>query len=730
MSKPVETPKPSTPALQCAAAPRIGPPPVTDRANQVTTISADEMEVRDRNQFLYQGSVELQRADQSLTTDQARYNHETGLFEAEGSLRYQEHGTEISGDRGRFNSKTDRGTIENASYRMSESSANGEASVVEKDGAYVSRYHQATYSTCDPEARSWQLEASEIELDELEGWGSAKDAVVRFKGVPILYTPTYTFPLDERRKSGFLFPSWGYDDIGGGDFSIPYYWNIAPNRDATITPRSIGRRGLMVSGNLRYLSGSDEGEIDASILPSDDLYGDDRYQLKVDHQGTLQTEQLANPLNYQVNFSTLSDKEYLGHFGNSLSLASTDTLEQTATIDYSEDNLKVSALLSGHYTVSNTLLEDQKPYRKLPQIDGSWSSGSDNNQLNYSVEGQFVHFEHSAATKPNAERYWFKPSAHYNYTALNDAAYIKPSLSVSQSYYELDTGSSSSMTVPHYTVETGLFLEREATNTFALLGGGQGYLQTLEPQLKFSYIPDGKNSGHEFDITTESNENKYQLNEFYGRDNAPYTKQITWTVNNSWIRSADNRKIITASLEQTRDLKSTRSRNWSNLVAKMGTDFGPHDTRLELNWDPYDNWNDTIIAGYQFNNDNGRIINLDYNFKQNDSGQDEKKQLDLSTLWKINNQWNLFARYNQELNDSNNLDYRLEDLIGVSYDSCCWSANFTRRKYLSGDIRNNEPYDTTWFLVLELKGLGKLGKKSGSLEEQLEHSIKGYKTEE
>ena len=704
MSKPVETPKPSTPALQCAAAPRIGPPPVTDRANQVTTISADEMEVRDRNQFLYQGSVELQRADQSLTTDQARYNHETGLFEAEGSLRYQEHGTEISGDRGRFNSKTDRGTIENASYRMSESSANGEASVVEKDGAYVSRYHQATYSTCDPEARSWQLEASEIELDELEGWGSAKDAVVRFKGVPILYTPTYTFPLDERRKSGFLFPSWGYDDIGGGDFSIPYYWNIAPNQDATLTPHIVSKRGAGISGNFRYLNSNSSGQVDGSILPSDDIYGDDRYQLKVDHQGTLQMEQLANTADYSINYATLSDTQYLSDFGNNLGLASTPTLEQNAKISYSQDRWKLSALLSDHYNISATT----EPYRRLPQIDGAWSSEGGNDQLVYGVEGQYVRFDHD--TSSDADRYWVKPNASYHHTLLGGAAYIKPGISISQSHYSLESGGDSSMTVPHYTLESGLFLERDTEN----------YLHTLEPSIKLSHIPEGKSSGHSFETNSDDS------SEFYGKDSAPHTKLITLAVNSDLLRNSDGSKLLSTSLERSRDLRNSRTQNWQDLIGKVTLESGSHSTGLKIHLDKpqssYSSWSNTLHADYQFDNDTGQLMNLGYIHERG-----SKKQVDLSAAWRLTPHWSMIGRYNHELISTDN--HRLEDLIGVKYESCCWSARFTRRNYFTGTSSGTNQYDTTWFLSLELKGLGDLG-KSSSLDQLLTQSIKGYKVEE
>jgi len=692
-----------------------GPIALTDRKDAALAIDADDMEIQGKNIFIYKGKVTMERADQSLLADHAVYNHKLGSFEANGNLRYKETGTELQGERLTLNTQTDSGTIDNAHYTIATTGASGDAKQIEMVSRYLNRYHNTTYTTCDPAEKSWELQAEQIEMDELEGWGSAKNAVVRFKGVPILYTPSYTFPLDERRKSGMLFPTWGYSEVGGGDFSAPYYWNISPNQDATITPRSIGRRGLSLSGNFRYLNSDNHGEIDASLLPSDDLTGKDRYQFKLNHQGDLETAQLVNPLSYQINYATLSDKQYLSDFGNNLGLSSSDTLEQTATIHYNQDRWAVSALLSDHYTVGTAA----EPYRRLPQIDGSWSSESANNQLNYSVEGQFVHFDHSSNS--NAERYWIKPSASYNYTLLNDAAYIKPAVSLSQSHYSLDSGSSSSMSVPHYTLESGLFFERETTT----------HLHTLEPKIKFNYIPDGKNSGHDFETNSDDS------SEFYGKDSAPHTKVVTLSVASDLLSNSDGTKLLSTSLERSRDFRSDRTEDWNNLIGKISSEYGSHNAALKIHldspqsgytpesnytsWSNYNSWSNTLHTSYQFDNDAGQLMNLGFIQERG-----SKKQLDLSSAWEINHQWGLFARYNQELISSNK--HRLEDLIGVSYESCCWSTNFTRRKFFTGtDSNGANEFDTTWMLVLELKGMGKLG-KSSNLNQLLEESILGYKS--
>ncbi len=686
---------------------RKGPATLVNRADAPLSIDADDMEIHGKNVFIYQGKVTMERADQSLLADKATYNHDLGTFEAEGNLHYKESGTELEGDHMKLNTNTDRGTIDNASYRILDTGASGDAEQIEMASRYINRYHNATYTTCPATDKSWELEAEQVELDELEGWGSAKNAVVSFKGVPILYTPSYTFPLDERRKSGVLFPSWGYTESGGGDVSAPYYLNLAANRDATITPRIIGKRGISLSGNFRYLNIDNQGEVDASFLPSDDLHGDDRYQFKLDHQGTLQSAELINPVSYTVDFSTLSDKDYLTDFGNTLGLSSSDTLEQTATISYSQDRWSLSALLSDHYTVSKTLAASSEPYRKLPQIDGSWSSKNRDNQLSYSIAGQFVHFDHNTLT--NAERYWVKPSASYNLTLLDDAAYIKPSVSIAQSHYSLDSGGSSSLTVPHYTVKSGLFLERDTSN----------YLHTLEPSIQFSYIPDGKSSGHDFENNSDDN------SQFYGKDGAPHTKLVTLAVSSDLLSNSDGSKLLATSLERSRDFRSDRTQDWNDLISKITAESGAHNAALKIHLDKpqssYTSWSNTLHADYQYDNDAGQLMNFGYIHERG-----SKKQLDLSGAWELNSRWNLFARYNHELISSNN--HRLEDLIGVSYDSCCWSASFTRRSYFTGTSNSVNQFDTAWFFVLELKGMGKLG-KSGNLNELLEQSIKGYNSD-
>ncbi|MBT3197630.1 MAG: LPS-assembly protein LptD, partial [Gammaproteobacteria bacterium] len=466
--------------------------PTVEREQAPLSIDADAVEIQGKNQFIYQGNVKMERADQSLRSDRLLYNHSAGTLDVEGNLRYQQKGLQLQGERAHFNTKTEQATIDQAHYLMEGSRAQGNAQQIEMDGPYINRYHQATYTTCEEKSRGWELEAEQVELNELEGWGSATNAVVRFHDVPIFYSSRYSFPLDERRKSGFLFPGWGYNQQGGADVTVPYYWNIAPNQDATLTPRIISKRGAMVSGEYRYLNSLNQGTLKASYLADDELRDEKRYQFSLNHQGSL-LGALTQPLSYNIRYATLSDRDYLTDFGNNLELASADTLLQSAVLHYQQGRLKLSAEITDHYTLSN-LTAAEEPYRKLPQIDLSWDNQRGDDQLNYGVEGQVVRFDHQDSSQTDADRFWLRPSIDYRHTLLNGAAYLQPAISLAHTHYELD-GGSGDLTIPHYSLESGLFLER----AYAQAGEASSYLQTLEPSIRFNYIPDGRDSGQNFD---------------------------------------------------------------------------------------------------------------------------------------------------------------------------------------------------------------------------------------
>ncbi len=702
---------------------------LANRENAELSIDAADLEVRGKNVFIYQGDVVIERADQLILSDHATYDDGSKIFEAKGNVHYREVGTRLKGDEAVYNTDTESGTIYNAQYWLTQTGASGIASRIDLLSPYTRQYTDATYTLCNPKEKSWELYADKVNLDDIEGWGTAENATVVFQGVPVMYTPFYTFALDERRKSGVLSPTYGYESGSGAFISVPYYWNIAPNQDATITVKEMGKRGPDFSANYRYEFINDRGTLNASFLPRDQIYNESRHHVEFKHNGSHFDDRLPNPIEYRVNYATLSDKGYVNDFGNSIAVSASDTLTQTAQADYSEDQFKMSALVSDYYTVVD-IEEASEPYRRLPQIDASWSSPGGDDKINYGISGQFTYFTHVADSKPNAQRYWVSPNASYNYTFLQDSAFIKPAVSVSQTYYELETGNTSSLTVPNYSIETGVFLEREVTDTFELMGGEEGYIQTLEPSVKFNLIPSGRDSGQNFDSPESSGTDGIDLSAFHGKDSAPRTKNMAWTINSDWVRAEDNFKLISLSATQSRNFNKDVTRRWSNLATTVSAKFDPHTAYLAHSWDPYDHHNDTVNASYQYSDMYGKLLNFNYIFSNGSGSETSDEEIDLSGAWKYNHNWSFYGRYKHDMAENN--DRPIEDLYGFSYDTCCWSASFTFHNTFRGTAVNpdvtNDRIEKKWYLTLELKGIGRLAGRSKKLDKLLSSSIKGYDT--
>ncbi|WP_295863769.1 LptA/OstA family protein, partial [uncultured Xanthomonas sp.] len=200
----------------------------------------------------YTGNVALKRGDQFMGTDSLRVDTETGNYIAEGHVRYQDSSIRMIADRAEGNQDTDTHKITNIRYQLLARRGNGKADSVDLQGA-LGQMHRSTYTTCDPSQRVWELHAPEIDVDNDEGFGTARNAILKIYNFPVLYAPWFKFPIDDRRSSGFLFPAIGMSSRNGFDYTQPYYLNLAPNYDATLYPRFMARRGLMLGSEFRYL---------------------------------------------------------------------------------------------------------------------------------------------------------------------------------------------------------------------------------------------------------------------------------------------------------------------------------------------------------------------------------------------------------------------------------------------------------------------------------------------
>ena len=247
-------------------------PPVDYRRVETPTsetgaieLQADNARSREGNIFTLEGKAVAQMDWKRLEADRITYHQEEGRIDAEGNLLYTSPEVLVDGDRGTFFPDTDSGDVEQADYALPDMHARGSASSVELDGRDWQTLKDVSYTTCPINSTDWEIFAKEVDLDQKDGTGTARHAKVELKGVPVLYTPYLSFPLDDRRKSGLLVPKFGTTEETGVDISVPYYWNIAPNRDATIVPRYMSKRGIMLGGEFRYKNPHKEANSLANI---------------------------------------------------------------------------------------------------------------------------------------------------------------------------------------------------------------------------------------------------------------------------------------------------------------------------------------------------------------------------------------------------------------------------------------------------------------------------------
>lgn len=479
----------------------------------------------------FKGNVTVRQGSRQFESDSAFLDKNRNYGQFEGNVCFREDGILLAGDRGDLQLDSGRATLENAAYVVHKQQARGSASRIVRNEDLTLELKNATYTTCPPGDKGWQLSGKNVTLDIDSGRGLAKNAAVRVQGLPILYTPYLSFPIDDRRKSGFLYPTLSHSSNNGLNFSIPYYLNIAPNYDVTLTPRYISKRGCLLENELRYLVGNTYGELGLTgLLNKDELkrenpyYDEQRWLINYRQKTDLTSNWIA-----EIDYAKASDKNYLDDFSTSFNLSANSPLNQRAGTRYLGGDINHSWQLSlDVYQYQNMNQTADDPYNKLPQIklSGNWlvsDSLSFNYVANYTkfTRADNWHYVNETLVTPsdnvyrsnynsgygikraNGERLYLETGASYSF--LWSYAFIRPAVQVQHVEYRL-TGLSASevradlgaaygsftaayytkapkTTVPIFSIDSGLYFDR-----FTNIGGAE-FTHTLEPRMKYLYSP-------------------------------------------------------------------------------------------------------------------------------------------------------------------------------------------------------------------------------------------------
>jgi len=697
-------------------------------------ISADEADLEEEGISVLEGNIEITRGTQQLRADTATYDQTGGTAEAEGNIEYWDEEIYVHSEKAHVDLNKRIGRFENSEYRVKSNRARGQAGEAMHDasGTGITHFENADYSTCDPDDNFWKFSAGEITLDHQEERGTAKNVVLRIKGVPVFYTPYASFPLSDKRKTGFLFPNIGSSKRSGTDIRIPFYWNIAPDMDATLTPRILADRGLMLMGQYRYIFSRGSGELNGEFLPSDDDFDDeDRHLLGFKHQ-----QSFADRGKLFITYNNVSDKQYFEDFGSSISQTSTRFLERRADVSYSGNWWDVNARVQNFQTVDRTLPASDRPYERLPQISFNTRFPERNRQLNYQFNSEYVYYSRDDISKSedvNGSRFDIFPSI--SYPIFTASSFIKPRVGLRYTQYSLDdTGTfktSPSRVLPELSLDSGLFLERD-TNLF-----GSQYLQTLEPRLFYLYIPEENQDDLPVFDTSNYDFSFNQLfrgDRFNGPDRMGDSNQFTLAVTSRLINHRTGKESVYASFGQIYYLEdrevtlpggSLQDESTSPLVAEIGTTI-INDLRLRgsLQWNPDNNETEKMVASVQYKPAPQKVVNLSYrvrrvsgNSSSTGSGTDIE-QSDITFAWPINQNWGVVGRWNYAVPERRSLD----TFGGIEYESCCWGVRAVARRFLT-DIDGD--YENGVFLQFELKGLAGVGQKT---VEFFKEKIPGYQS--
>ncbi|RPE75487.1 LPS assembly protein LptD [Vulcaniibacterium tengchongense] len=749
------------------------PAPVGDmagRAQQPTDIEGDQLERGAADQdIVVQDNVRLSRGDQFLGTDKLTYNEESGHYTAIGNVRYQDSGMRIVAERAEGNQNADTHRIEGVRYQLTERRGNGGAERIELHGAQGALVG-SSYSTCDPRQRAWELRAHRIDLDTEEGMGVARNATVRIGKIPVLYVPWFMFPIDDRRRTGLLYPSVSMSGRNGFDWRQPIYLNLAPNYDATLYPRYMSDRGFNLGAEFRWLYPNGRGEVFGNWMPSDRLPGNepDRYLLdlagnpipgatlpeKDRGQFGLTAVHHVNDTWYgNTNLGWVSDTHYFEDFSNSLYGISNYSIRSDLGL-YGRGEYWQAGLMADHYQLTDyTLSERSLQFDRLPRAYGSWARpfGA---WLQAGIDGEAVRFEHTEflggsrldlkpyVAMPLEGASWFlRPKLAWRYTAyqLEGSAQTRAEEYVSRfggavtpELLQQLGERNPTRSLPIFSLDAGLYFDRNIEFR------GERFLNTLEPRIYYLRAPYRDQSGlpvFDTNTMTFSWGQLFRDNRYTGADRQTDANQVTTALTTRFISEEDGRERLAASIGQITYFDDVRvtlpyetpiERGKSAWVAE--TSVSPNDRwtiGASYMWDPKVRDKDlaTLRARYLFGD--AGIVNIGYRYRRNAGyrpGIDDPdtkallEQVDFSFLYPINQTWSVVGRYYYSLRD----DKPLETIAGVQWESCCLAARLVGRRYLRD--RDGE-LDTRIMFEFELKGLSSVGQNT---ERVLRRAILGY----
>lgn len=689
------------PPLDLRPIPRLGEQiPSVVRQQLPTFVRGDRISGRTELDTTVEGNAELRRGATVIRADRLDYDQPNDLAKARGNVHINRAGNIYEGTQLELKVDAFEGFFTQPNYRLLKNGAYGQAERVDFIDDKHALVRKATYTTCQRQdypgwMPDWLLRANGIRLDQENEVGTATDAVLTFFSVPILPIPSLTFPLSDKRKSGFLPPTISLDSINGAEWRQPYYWNIAPNRDATLYPTLMSKRGAELGGEFRYLESNYRGVLRADVMPDDKLRERTRWGYSYTHAGSLGLPPGTGSLGLSLNVNRVSDDNYWRDFSRTTGSLTQRLLSQDGQLSWSSPGGTWYSMVR---TLSWQVLQDVTapivpPYDRLPQVYTRYSRPDLPLGLVGSVEGDSTRFmaDRTLTLQPNGQRTFLLGKIERPWQA--PGWFVTPRVQFHTTQYSFDAplangATTASRTLPIYSLDSGLVFERQARFF------GRSFTQTLEPRAFYVYapfrdqalLPNYDSAYNDFNFATI-----YTENAFGGNDRIADNDLLTLGATTRLLVPETGAEMARFSLAQ-------RLRFKDQLVTLPGTP--PVSDRISdllfgttLAWSPKWLLDSTVqynpktgrsersTIGGRYNPSNYRVISAAYRLQR---GQSE--QVDVGWQWPINdlwgdkgrdlgpgrgqgpNRWYTVGRLNYSLQDKRLVD----TLVGFEYDACCW----------------------------------------------------------
>ena len=696
----------SAPALVYAQA----QPGVGDDKNAPANVSAEQMTGSPDRIIHLDRDVEVVRGTTTINADHATYRIPEDEVEANGNVRMRRFGDRYTGDELKLKIDAGQGYVLHPAYHLERNNAQGKADRIDFHAQDQATVIDGTYSTCEGPDPDWYLKSSQLDLDSGRDVGTAHSSVVYFKGVPILGAPAMSFPLSDARKSGLLPPTVGTTNKGGFEVTVPYYVNIAPNRDLTLYPKMYAQRGLQLGADGRYLGESYNGETKVEALFNDQQTKTNRYAISSIH-----THVLAPGLWYNWNINAASDDDYPSDFSRTITTSSQRLLGRDLALTYAPSFWSMSVRASNFQVLQDPITPITRPYDRLPQINFN-AGKQDVNGFDWNIDSELTRFWHPDLLR--GDRFIVNPRIAYPF--IRPGYFLTPKMSLHATTYRLDSPTTSGDTsltrvLPTFSLDSGLVFERDAAFF------GKPMIQTLEPRLFYVYTPYKDQSNYPLFDTAEADLSFAQLfseNRFIGSDRISDANQVTAALVSRYIETNGAERIRLA----------------------LGQRFYFRDQRVTLGSAPIENRSDLLVSAYgqlttalavegnvQYSQTQHSMSRANYgahwmpaprkvlNLQYRRDKLNALEQVDMSAQWPLAQRWYGVGRVNYSLPDRK----VAEGLAGFEYKADCWVFRIVGQRIPTATGKAT----SALFFQLELNGLTKLG--SNPLE-ALRTSIPGY----